>query len=174
VSKLPSIFLIGPSGAGKSTVGQELASKLKLKFYDTDQVIEQRTGVSISWIYDVEGEAGFHRRQTEVLKELVEKPGIVLATGADIILSPENRNLLAARGLVIYLSVPLDQQIGRTQRKEHRPLLQVEDVESTLKEMNDERVPLYESIADIQFSTEGFSIRNVLKSIVDYLHEQGY
>lgn len=174
MSRKPSIFLIGPSGAGKSTVGHELADILKMTFYDTDQVIEDRTGVSISWIYDVEGEDGFHKRQTAVLRELVEKPGIVLATGGDIVLVPENRNLLAGRGLVVYLTASIDQQLERTQRKDHRPLLQVDDVESRLAEMKEDREPLYEEIADITFDTEGNSVRHITKKILAHLEEQGY
>lgn len=174
MAKKASIFLIGPSGAGKSTIGQELAKTLKMKFYDTDQVIEDSTGVSISWIYDVEGEEGFHKRQTKVLKDLVEKPNIVLATGGDVVLLDENRNLLAARGLVVYLTASVDQQLERTQRKDHRPLLQVDDVAGKLKEMKSERQPMYESIADVMFPTEGHSVRSITKKILQYLEEQGY
>jgi len=170
----PSIFLIGPSGAGKSTVGEALAKALKMTFIDTDRVIEEKTGVSISWIYDVEGEAGFHKRQTDILKLLVEEPGVVLATGGEVILAPENRKLLGARGLVVYLKASVDQQLLRTQRKDHRPLLQVDDVEQKLVEMKDERQPLYEEIADISFDTEGYSVRHVTREIVRYLEAQGY
>lgn len=174
MAKKASIFLIGPSGAGKSTIGQELSKTLKMAFYDTDQVIEESTGVSISWIYDVEGEAGFHKRQTSVLKELVEKSNIVLATGGDVVLTAENRRLLAARGLVVYLTASVDQQLERTQRKDHRPLLQVDDVAGKLKEMKLERQPMYEEIADVMFPTEGNSVRSITKKILQYLEEQGY
>ncbi|PIQ43071.1 MAG: shikimate kinase AroK [Gammaproteobacteria bacterium CG11_big_fil_rev_8_21_14_0_20_46_22] len=169
-----SIFLVGPSGAGKSTIGLELAEALKMEFYDTDQVIESRTGVSISWIYDVEGEEGFHKRQTEVLRELVEKPNCVLATGGDVVLKTENRNLLAGRGLVVYLTASIDQQLERTQRKDHRPLLQVDDVEGKLEEMKADREPLYEEIADVTFDTAGHSVRAVTRKIMQHLEEQGY
>lgn len=169
-----SIFLVGPSGAGKSTIGLELAEALKMEFYDTDQVIESRTGVSISWIYDVEGEEGFHKRQTEVLRELVEKPNCVLATGGDVVLKAENRNLLAGRGLVVYLTASIDQQLERTQRKDHRPLLQVDDVEGKLEEMKADREPLYEEIADVTFDTAGHSVRAVTRKIMQHLEEQGY
>ena len=174
MSKLPSIFLIGPAGAGKSTVGQELAKELKMHFYDTDTTIEKRTGVNISWIYDVEGEDGFRKREHSILTELVEKTDIILATGGDIVLLAENRALLAAKGLVVYLKTTVDEQLERTRRKDHRPLLQVDDVESRLNEMKIERTPLYEEIADVTFQTDSKSVKAVSKQIFKYLRYKGY
>ena len=76
-----NIFLIGPMGAGKTSVGRALAMQLKREFYDTDQYIEERTGVEIAWIFDVEGESGFRQRECSVLDELTQKSGIILSTG---------------------------------------------------------------------------------------------
>lgn len=174
MSKLPSIFLIGPEGAGKSTVGLEMSEILKLPFYDTDAIAAKRAGVSISWIYDVEGEPGFRRREHAVISEYVEKPNIILATGGGAVLTPENRTLLAAKGLVIYLKATVEQLLGRTHRKDHRPLLQVDNVEKRLEEMRTEREALYESIADLTFSTEGNSIKYIAKKICITLRERGY
>lgn len=172
--KLPNIFLIGPSGAGKSTVGQELATVLKMDFYDSDRVIEEKAGVSISWIFDVEGENGFRKREIKVLQELTELPNVVIATGGGAILQPENRTMLAARGLVIYLKATVDQQLERIHRKDHRPLLQVKNVEEKLLEMREERQPLYEDIADVTFNTDSHSIKILVKEICDYLVSNGY
>lgn len=169
-----NIFLVGPSGAGKSTVGQELSQLLNMEFYDTDRVIEQRAGVSISWIFDVEGEMGFRKREYKAVQELTQMSGIVLATGGGSILQPENRTLLAARGLVVYLKATVDQQLDRIHRKDHRPLLQVVNVEETLLEMRQEREPLYEEIADVVFDTDSQSVKIVVKAIYDYLVENGY
>lgn len=174
MSKLPSVFLIGPEGAGKSTVGMEMSEILKLPFYDTDAIVAERAGVSISWIYDVEGEAGFRRREHAVIKEYTVKPDIILATGGGAVLTPENCTLLAAKGLVIYLKATVQQLLGRTRRKEHRPLLQVDNVEQRLEEMKSERETLYESIADLTFSTEGNSIKFIAKTICATLRERGY
>ena len=174
MSKLPSIFLIGPAGAGKSTVGQELAKSLKMQFYDTDSTIERRAGVNISWIYDVEGEKGFRQREYAILAELAEKTNIILATGGDIVLLPESRVLLAAKGLVVYLKTTVDEQMERTRRKDHRPLLQVDDLEGRLHEMREERLPLYEEIADVTFNTDGKSVKAVSKQIYEHLREKGY
>ncbi|AHE66713.1 shikimate kinase [Legionella oakridgensis ATCC 33761 = DSM 21215] len=73
IVKVRNIFLIGPMGAGKSTIGRTLAKELKLEFYDTDEVIEERSGADISWIFDVEGEEGFRRREQKVVEELTQK-----------------------------------------------------------------------------------------------------
>ena len=174
VTKLTSIFLVGPEGAGKSTVGLEMADILKMDFYDSDAIIEERTGVSISWIYDVEGEEGFRKREQKVIEELVEIPNIILATGGGAILTPENRTLLAAKGLVIYLKATVEQQLTRTRRKDHRPGLQVDNIEASLQEMRQERARLYEEIADLVFTTDGHSIKNIAKEICNNLSSQGF
>lgn len=75
-----NIFLVGPMGAGKSTIGRHLAQMLHLEFHDSDQEIESRTGADIAWVFDVEGEEGFRRREATVISDLSEKQGIVLAT----------------------------------------------------------------------------------------------
>jgi shikimate kinase len=174
VSKLPSIFLIGPEGAGKSTVGQELARLLKTDFYDSDYVIEERSGVSISWIYDVEGEDGFRKREAKVIAELAAMPNVVLATGGGAILTAANRTVLASKGLVIYLKATVSQQLSRTRRKDHRPHLQVENVEEALHEMREEREKHYQAIADLSFETRADAIRSIAKDIYKVLQERGY
>ena len=98
-----NIFIVGPMGSGKTTVGKIVANELFLEFFDTDATIEEKTGVTIDWIFDIEGEAGFRKRETLVLKELVSSNSIVLATGGGIVIEPENRELLASRGTVFYL-----------------------------------------------------------------------
>jgi shikimate kinase len=98
IVKFKNIFLIGPMGAGKSTIGRALAKELKLDFYDSDEEIEIRAGADIAWIYDVEGEEGYRRREQKVIDELTLKTNIVLATGGGAIMTSQNRNSLAARG----------------------------------------------------------------------------
>ena len=103
MAKNHNIFLIGLMGAGKTTIGRQIASELSLEFFDSDHEIEDRTGVTITHIFDIEGEAGFRKRETSVLDDLTEKKGIVLATGGGAILKPENRQFLMSRGTTIYL-----------------------------------------------------------------------
>lgn len=111
-----SVFLIGPMGAGKSAVGRRLATMLKRSFYDTDAEIEQRTGVDIPFIFEKEGEAGFRRRERQVVVDLSKLQGIVLATGGGVVLDEANRSDLSAAGAVVYLHASVDQQLQRTRR----------------------------------------------------------
>lgn len=168
--KVRNIFLIGPMGAGKSTIGRTLAKEMKLAFYDSDEVIEERAGASIAWIYDIEGEEGFRRREQKVIEELTQKHNIVLATGGGVIMTPENRNALAARGTVIYLKTSLQQQYERTKRDTKRPQLQTPDLESRLESLREEREPFYEELADISFETDKLTVKAVANHIIKYLY----
>lgn len=170
MKRLVNLFLIGPMGAGKSTIGKQLAKDLKLEFYDADQEIELRSGADIAWIFDVEGEEGFRRREIQVIDELSQLQGIVLATGGGAILSSENRNRLAARGTVVYLQTTVEQQIRRTvsARDKRRPLVQTAP-EGTLKDLMDAREPLYREIADVVVATDGRTVRSVAQEVVRML-----
>ena len=103
-----NIFLVGPMGAGKSTIGKHLADQLHMEFYDSDVEIERRTGADIAWVFDVEGEEGFRKREEQVIGDLTEMQGIVLATGGGAIKSTQTRNRLSARGIVVYLETPIE------------------------------------------------------------------
>lgn len=168
--KVRNIFLVGPMGAGKSTIGRALAKELKLDFYDSDEVIEKRAGADISWIFDIEGEEGFRQREIKVIDELTQKNNIVLATGGGVIISPENRSVLAARGTVIYLKTSLEQQYERTKRDTRRPLLQTENLTERLEELRDERQPYYEELSDISFETDKLTVKAVANNIIKYLY----
>ncbi len=156
-------------GAGKSTIGKQLAKELKLEFYDADQEVEARTGANIAWIFDMEGEVGFRKREAAVIDELSQLQGIVLATGGGAILHQENRTRLAARGTVVYLCATVEQQVRRTARDKRRPLLQTELPESTLKELMLARDPLYREVADVVVSTDGRTVRSVAAEVVRLL-----
>lgn len=164
-----NLFLIGPMGAGKSTIGKQLAKELKLEFYDADQEIEARTGANIAWIFDVEGEEGFRKREASVIDELSQFQGIVLATGGGAILNADNRNRLAARGTVVYLYTTVEQQMRRTARDKRRPLLQTETPESVLIDLMAMRDPLYREIADVVVATDGKTVRAVALEVVRLL-----
>jgi shikimate kinase len=136
-------------GAGKTTVGRELARRRDVRFADCDHELIARTGVSIPIIFDVEGEAGFRRREARMLDELTAEPDIVIATGGGVVLDPANRALLARRGTVIYLDVPPHVLWERTRYDRNRPLLQVADPRACIDELHRQRDPLYREIADI-------------------------
>ncbi|MGC7589229.1 shikimate kinase AroK [Bisgaard Taxon 46] len=165
-----NIFLIGPMGAGKSTIGRQLAQQLNMDFVDSDAEIEQRAGADIGWIFDVEGEEGFRKREERIINELTQRQGIVLSTGGGAVLSKDNRNHLSARGIVIYLETTVDKQYQRTQRDKKRPLLQdVEDPREVLENLAKIRNPLYEEIADITLPTDEQSAKAMATQIVDLI-----
>ena len=170
MQKPSNIFLIGLMGTGKTTVGRQLARKLKMDFYDSDRVIEERTGADIPLIFEKEGEAGFRKREAAVIDELTQKRNIILATGGGAVLNPENRNHLTNRGTVFYLKSSLETLIERTSKDKNRPLLQAEEpAEVILQRMLDQRGPLYEETADYIIETANNSIHSVIQAIIKHL-----
>ncbi len=168
-STLPSIFLIGPMGAGKTTIGRRLALALRRQFIDSDHEIEQRAGASIPLIFEVEGEAGFRAREKAVIAELTQWADIILATGGGAILDPDNRRCLAGRGFVVYLCTSVDEQLRRTRGDTHRPLLQTPDPRARLAELFERRDPLYRAVTDCVILTDGCSIGQVTRTILNRL-----
>ncbi|OGT20205.1 MAG: shikimate kinase I [Gammaproteobacteria bacterium RBG_16_57_12] len=172
MSRSKNIFLVGPMGAGKTTIGRQLAKALHLSFVDSDREIELRTGVSIALIFELEGEAGFRRREQTIIAELVTAQGIILATGGGAILDPANRANLSSHGYVIYLYAELPQLLERTARDNKRPLLQTEDPAARLREILAVRDPLYREIADMIINTGGLSVRAAIKAITGQLEAE--
>ncbi len=166
----PNIFLVGPMGAGKTTIGRRLAELRGMEFVDSDHEIEQRTGVDIPFIFDKEGEAGFRRREQQVIEALSARQNIVLATGGGAILDPDNRRVLSARGIVVYLHAGLDQQLARTLRAANRPLLtQATDRRAVLEQLFRIRDPLYREIADLVVETDHRTARTVVRDIESFV-----
>ncbi|WP_041642861.1 shikimate kinase [Azoarcus olearius] len=143
------LILIGMMGAGKTTVGRELAKRRGMRFVDCDHEIVARTGVSIPTIFEIEGEAGFRRREAQTIDELTREGELILATGGGVVLDPANRALLAQRGIVVYLNVPPHILWERTRHDRNRPLLQVENPRQRIEQLHKERDPLYREVADI-------------------------
>ncbi|WFM70814.1 shikimate kinase AroK [Halomonas sp. CKK8] len=163
---LPNLILIGPMGAGKSTIGRLLAAELSREFYDSDHEIQARCGADIPWIFDVEGEAGFRDRETQMIRELTRHEGVVIATGGGAVLREENRRVLRESGTVIYLLTTVEQQLRRTAKDRNRPLLQRGDREQLLREMFALRDPLYRATADVVVRTDRRGPRAVVNEIV--------
>jgi shikimate kinase len=164
-----NIYLIGPQGAGKTTIGRKLAKMSHLVFFDSDLEIEKQTGVTISTIFEFEGEAGFRKREEEMIARLTQLDNIVLSCGGGTVLSTKNREALVKNGIVIYLRAKLDTQLHRTnQRKGVRPLLDIPDPYSKIIELEAERRPLYESIATQTYDTDKQSPVTITEHIIQH------
>ena len=171
INQKGNIILIGPMGSGKTSTGKMLAKEMGYVFLDTDEEVTKRTGVSIAYIFDVEGEEGFRKRECLALKECLNDNNTVLSTGGGIVLSKENRDLLQDRGKVVYLQTSIRFQVKRTASTNNRPLLQNKDPEETLKNLMLTRAPLYEEIADITITTDNKSLQEMSKEIQRAINE---
>ena len=170
MNRASRIFLIGPMGAGKSTIGRHLAEALGMAFQDTDSEIEQRTGAHIPLIFEIEGEAGFRRRESAALAELTTSDNLVLATGGGAVLAEQNRAYLR-RGVVVYLQASIDTLLARTQRDRSRPLLAHGDRRAKLEQIVREREALYRTTADIVVNTDQRSPQAVAQEIIAKLND---
>jgi shikimate kinase len=140
-------------GAGKTTVGRALSRRLGRSFHDSDHEVESRTGVRVPIIFEIEGETGFRRRESEAIERLTAMSNIVLATGGGAILDSHNRECLKSRGFVIYLHAAPRELWRRTRHDRTRPLLQGSDLKSRLEELYARRDPLYREAADLVVET---------------------
>ena len=154
----PNLVLVGPMGAGKSSIGRRVAERFGLCFVDADHAIEQRTGATISAIFEHVGESGFRERESAVLAELLSGEGQLVATGGGAVLDPGNRRLMQERGFVVYLCAGLESQLKRLARDRTRPLLAVGDKRSRLEAMAIERGPIYRDVADFTFDADGLAV----------------
>ena len=163
------IFLIGMMGSGKSTVGRRLATTLSREFIDADKELEARCGVPITTIFELEGEAGFRRREAALIEDLTQKPGLVLATGGGAVLLEENRRHLHARGLVVYLRATVQELWLRLRNDKVRPLLRAPDPRRRIAELVDLRDPLYRECAHMIVNTGRQPVDKVVREIVERL-----
>lgn len=171
MENLENIFLIGPMGVGKSTIGRLLAAQLNMPFLDSDREVEYVTGADIPWIFDVEGEQGFRRREARMIDTLSQRDGIILATGGGAILAPESRKNLHSRGLVVYLRASVAQQLERTGKDKNRPLLQTANPLAKIKELIKIREPLYRETAHLVVDTSRRGPRSVSAEIIKQLEQ---
>ena len=153
-------------GAGKSTVGRILARRLSKRFVDTDHEIEKRNGVTIPVIFEIEGEEGFRRREQELLADLAQEQGLVLSTGGGIVLKSENREVLRNHGFVVYLNARPELLADRTKHDRSRPLLNVEDPLTRLRELHAVRDPLYREVAHAVVETGRGAPQQVVQAIL--------
>ena len=168
-NKSDNIILIGPMGSGKTSTGRILAKEMRFDFLDTDEEVVKRTGVSIAYIFDVEGETGFRQREHQALMKFLDNDNIVIATGGGIITHDKSRAIIRACNRVVYLKTSIEQQIERTTVSDKRPLLIDTDPAAKLQELMLTREPLYEEISDIMIDTDERSTSEIAHEIIDRL-----
>ncbi|MDO5072914.1 MAG: shikimate kinase [Neisseria animaloris] len=167
-----NLFFIGLMGAGKTTLGKYTAQALGRPFYDSDQEICKRTGVSIPTIFELEGEDGFREREAAVIDELTALNNIVLATGGGAVMREENRSKLCTRGTVIYLHARPEILLERTRHDNNRPLLQVEDPLVKLQELYNLRDGVYRSAADIVIEPTHQNCHKTVEKLLQLLSQK--
>lgn len=159
-------------GAGKTTVGKQLANKLKLPFVDTDHLLEERTGVSISRIFEIEGEQGFREREKNLFLEINEGNQSVISTGGGLVLNPENREAMRNKGEVVYLKADLKILWRRLRNCKTRPLLQTENPKQSIQNLLDQRDPIYSEMANHVFQVNSDSANHTAQKIYRFLNFQ--
>ncbi len=160
-----NIYLVGPMGSGKTTIGRHVARVTGKAFQDSDREIEERTGVSIAVIFEVEGEAGFRLRERQVIDDLTQLRDTVVATGGGAVIEPQNRLWLRKRGFVVYLRSSVDRLYAHTWRDRGRPLLRTADPKGRLVALLAERDPWYREVADLIVDTDGRTVRELVHEI---------
>ncbi len=166
---MQNVFLVGLMGSGKTTIGRLLARKLGMRFIDSDHEIEARTGATIPWIFEIEGEECFRRREADVIRDLCGQEGIVLATGGGAILNDASRALLRERGTIVYLRASIHSILARTSHDKNRPLLQTADPRRKLEELLAHREPLYAEMAHLVVDTGRPNVQSMVQIIINQL-----
>lgn len=157
-----NLFIVGPTGAGKSSIGRRLAAHYGLSFIDLDHEIERHCGVPVSTVFEIEGEASFRQRESNVLDECSRRQGVVMSTGAGAVLDPHSRQLLLERGFVVWLQTSVAQQLARLSRDTCRPLLAGPEREKTLHAMALERGPIYHELAELTIPSRHEGVSSAL------------
>ncbi|MEI6760764.1 MAG: shikimate kinase [Betaproteobacteria bacterium] len=167
------VALVGLPGSGKTTVGRQLARRLGLDYVDSDHVIEQRLGCSIRTYFELEGEDSFREVESVVLDELTQKTGAVISTGGGSVMREINRQRLHARCQVVYLNAHPDELFRRLRHDVNRPLLQVADPLTRLRDLHALRDPLYRATAHFIIETGRPSLAMLVNMIVMQLELAG-
>jgi len=162
------VVLVGMMGTGKTAVGRALARRLKRPFYDSDRLIEEREGRSIPAIFQSDGEAHFRDLEAAVIRDVVERPVGVIATGGGALVREENRSALKRRGVLVWLKADLETMVSRTRGRSTRPMLDVQDQRAQLGDLLAARTPFY-SEAALNVETSGRTVREVVETIMNRL-----
>ena len=154
-------------GSGKTTIGKILSSRLKYQFFDTDEEIKKKIGMSISSIFDKQGESGFRIIESQILEELSIKPKSIISTGGGIVLKKENR-IIMKNGTCIYLKIDFDEQLKRLANSDDRPLVS-KNSDGSIEKINEAREPFFLDLADIVIDTSNLNENEVTQEILSSL-----
>lgn len=173
---IPPIILIGMMGSGKTTIGRALARELGVDFIDLDHEIVHRCGVDIPTIFDIEGEEGFRKRETDTLGEVVQQQQhtFILSTGGGTPVLPMNQVILKKKGIIVYLHASLEALYERVAKDSNRPLLKAENPKETLRGLVERRHPIYSRLADITIETESGSVHKTVSQLKQMITAQEY
>ncbi len=168
-----NLILCGMMGAGKTTIGIKIADLTGRRWYDTDGLIVDKYG-KIADIFEFYGEAHFRKIETEIVKELSEKDGLIISTGGGLVLKKENNELLQKGGKIVFLRASLETLSKRLHVDGTRPLLQTptESIRDRLSKLLQERTPVYEHVADYVVDVDGKTPEEIAKEIIRLTDEE--
>ena len=166
---LKTVVMVGMMGAGKTAVGRALAQRLGVAFLDSDAEIEIAANRSVPEIFDRDGESFFRSREIQIIERLLIEKRCILSTGGGAFLSEKNRTNISAQGISVWLNADLELLWSRVRSKDTRPMLRTDDPRATLKNLYDQRVPIY-SLADLTVgSAPEYSIEDMVDQVIDAL-----
>ena len=162
------IILVGMMGAGKTTIGKLLSNQLAFNFIDLDRRIEEKSGVKINTIFEIEGEEGFREREYLALNEALAEEKVIISTGGGVVVKDINRSLIQkSEAMVVYLKASLDILLGRLKNDKTRPMLDKNNKQLSLQKLLSERELFYENLADFIIDTSHLKTNDVLKTITE-------
>lgn len=164
--KNKNLVLIGFMGCGKTTVGRNLSGLIKYDFFDCDSLIEQKSNMSISNIFNEFGESYFRNIEHEVIKEVSDLESSVIATGGGVIKNPQNMSLLKMNGIVIYLKNSPEKTFKNLEHDNTRPILQEDDKFTKISLLMEEREPFYIKYSDIIIDVSEGSVNEITEKIL--------
>lgn len=168
----PAIVLIGFMGAGKSSVGRRLQERIGFPRFDTDEMIAAKFGLPIAQIFEIHGEDAFREAESEMLRTFDPNGDAIIVTGGGIVLRSNNRELIRQLGNVVYLHADEDTLFARISRRTSRPLLRTDNPRTTMSDLLQERLPLYEQIADLAVDTSRLDHDQVCDLILEKLNAE--
>lgn len=170
MGNVKNIVLVGFMGAGKTSVGKLLADMARWSYIDTDDLVEEAAGKTISEIFAEDGEPAFRELETRVLQSLIDKRRSVIATGGGIVLKKENRDLIKQIGVSFYLKASPATIYQRIKNETHRPLLQVDNPQKKIEEILSQRADIYERM-EVVIDTDGLTVKKIAAAIANIVSQ---